>query len=426
MGLSVRRNDLARRLFGFGLAFVAALSVPLTLETRATAATYPSPQAIEDAFHEGLRALAARDAGTAIRIFRSILAQDPDLPRVRLELARAYFLAREWERSRREFFAVLSGDVPETVKANVIKFLRAIDARRGFDWNLSVSVSASPQATRRFDTDTILVNFLGTPVPFEIQRDDSGQYGVDVAGSAEYRHEFPALSSDKVRVTGLLQAFFDVFEGNGGAADDYLIGSGLGLRGAWPQTTLSGLGVVSIREFGGQRFQDRYEFHGIAEWRGRSGLSLFASGAAGFVDDHLAETRDGRTARLRGGVAKSLGGRSILGLALNGEEFDAEEGFESYLTLGAEMFGSTDLGAGVDAFARVFFLKQDYDARNPLHFERRKEEEYGFDLEVSKADIFLLDHFTPFVRVGFSRRNSSIDAFSYNEYRFNVGIRKTF
>ena len=422
----MRPSSTARTTTRLTLLVLLALAAAPVAHQPAQAAAYDSPKQIEADFLAGLRALQAGDSGSAIRIFRAILAERPELPRVRLELARAYFVAREWERSRREFFAVLSSGVPETVKANVLRFLRAIDARRGFDWNLSVAFSSSPQARRNFDTDKVLVDVLGTPLPFTIEREEDGDYGVSATGSAEYRVEIPGLSGEGVRVTAVGDGFFDVFEGEGGGADDYLVGAGLGLRGAWPQTTAFGSGFVSTRQFGGEHFEDRVGGRGGAEWRSVSGLSVFATGSAGVVDDHLSDLRDGTFLLARAGVAQSLGGRAIAGVALTAEHLDAEADFESFTTLGGEVFGTSDVGFGIDATARAYLLNQEFADRIPLLFEARDEWEYGLDVELTKTDIFLLDHFTPFVRAGYSRRTSSIDAFSYKELRFDIGVRKTF
>lgn len=422
----MRPSNAARRFVATGLILLSCLAVPIARQTAAQAATYTSPEAIDVDFKRGLGALAAGDAGSAIRIFRRILAERPALPRVRLELARAYFLAKEWEQSRREFFAVLSGDIPEPVKASIITFLRSIDARRGFDWNLAVSFDGSPMSLRRYDTDEVQINFFGTPLPFEIERDDSGAYGIAATGSAEYRLEIPGLSSDGTRVVGFGQGVFNIFEGNGSGADDYLAGGAIGVRAVWPQTTLFGAAAVSTRYFAGDHFEDRIEIRTGAEWRDRSGLALFASGAMGMVDDHLSDFRDGTTMRLRAGAAQSVGGRSSVGLALSAEKLDADAGFESYTTPGAEVFGTTDLGFGFDVAGRIFILNQVRDQRNPLFFKKLDEWEYGFDFEVTKTDFFLFEQFSPFMKVGFSRRDSSIDAFSYDEYRFNIGVKKTF
>jgi len=216
----VRRNKATRFLLGNYLAVLVALVTLIAADGASGAADYSSPQAIEAAFQEGLQALEGGESDRAIRIFRGILAARPDLPRVRLELARAYFQARQWERSRREFFAVLSGNVPTNVKTRIIAYLRAIDARRGFDWDLSVGFTTSPQSARDYDSNIVLIDFLGIPLPFRIERDKSGTYGIQVQGAAEYRIALPSLGGDSVQSSGFGRAEVDIFEGDGGGADD--------------------------------------------------------------------------------------------------------------------------------------------------------------------------------------------------------------
>lgn len=416
---------LARALTGFSLALTSAVA-GLTWPAPVHAAAYASAQEIEADFQKGLRALEAGDAETAIRLFRAILAQRPALPRVRLELARAYFAAREWERSRRAFFAVLSGDIPDTVRTNVIRYLRAIDARRGFDWDLSVALAASPRAARSYDTDTVMVEVGGVRLPFTIEREDDGAVGIEASGEAEYRFDLSGPSTEGVRVTALAGASFDVFEGEGRGADDYTIGGELGVRGAWPRTSLTGSTFVSTREFAGDHFEDRLGVATDLAWRDRSGISFFSSVTVGVVDDHVAEARDGTFGRLRAGVAKSIAGRASAGAALFGEHLDAERDFETYTTLGGQVFGSADIGLGLDVSGQIYLLNQEYRAPVPGLAGPRNEWEYGVDLDVAKTDLFLLGQFTPFVRLGVSRRKSSLDAFSYYEHRLSLGVRRAF
>ena len=130
--------------------------------------------------------------------------------------------------------------------------------------------------------------------------------------------------------------------------------------------------------------------------------------------------------RGRVGAARSVGGRGSAGAAVSAERLEAEAAFESYTTFGAEVFGSLDLGLGLDASARAYVLNQDFDARIPGLLEARDEWEYGLDLDLTKTDVFILGQFSPFIQVGYSRRNSNLDAFSYGDYRFNLGIRKAF
>ncbi|MEO1470243.1 MAG: hypothetical protein AAFV86_14415, partial [Pseudomonadota bacterium] len=56
--------------------------------------------------------------------------------------------------------------------------------------------------------------------------------------------------------------------------------------------------------------------------------------------------------------------------------------------------------------------------------ERRRDVEFGGDVTVTKNDLFLLGRFSPFVSVGLSRRESTIDIFSFTEGRFFFGVER--
>ena len=59
----------------------------------------------------------------AIIALLAILVDRPELVRVRLELARAFFYKGEDTLARGHFERVLAGEVPEAVKVNVQRFL---------------------------------------------------------------------------------------------------------------------------------------------------------------------------------------------------------------------------------------------------------------------------------------------------------------
>ena len=66
----------------------------------------------------------------AMTAFRTMLVRDPDLPRVRLELAHVNFLKGEDDRAREQFERVLAGRPPELAILNVHCILAQIRARR--------------------------------------------------------------------------------------------------------------------------------------------------------------------------------------------------------------------------------------------------------------------------------------------------------
>ena len=122
----------------------------------------------------------------AIASLRAMLIDRPDLVRVRLELARAFFLKGENDLSRRHFEHVLAGSPPGPVAANVRRFLSEIRARRR--WSLRVGFALAPDTNIGGTSAerTIYINDL----PFtrdQAELTTSG-IGVSVWGGWEYQH----------------------------------------------------------------------------------------------------------------------------------------------------------------------------------------------------------------------------------------------
>lgn len=81
--------------------------------------------------------------------FRLMLARDPTLVRPRLELARALFMAREYNAARYHFEQVLASPLPEMVRINVLNYLTLIRERvPSFVFSFDIVSDSNPkQAT---------------------------------------------------------------------------------------------------------------------------------------------------------------------------------------------------------------------------------------------------------------------------------------
>jgi len=76
----------------------------------------------------------------AIESFNKMLSIDPDLHRVRLELATAYFSAGRYDKAREALLRVQAASPPEPVQENIEKLLAAIDERtRKTFWSFRAS-----------------------------------------------------------------------------------------------------------------------------------------------------------------------------------------------------------------------------------------------------------------------------------------------
>ncbi len=94
-------------------------------------------------FWLGTSALEMGDLNLAEKKFLLMLAEDPTLNRVRLELARAYFLLERYEECRQQLQIVLAAKPPDMVVKNINSMLRAVDERtQRVRWSARVSLSA--------------------------------------------------------------------------------------------------------------------------------------------------------------------------------------------------------------------------------------------------------------------------------------------
>ena len=154
-------------------------------------------------FHIGLAAAGAsqkrglpekrRDAllDEAIAVFRTMLVHRPRLIRVRLELARVFFLKGEDTLARRHFERVLAGKPPAAVAGNVNRFLAVLRARKR--WSVRVGAALAPDSniSARTDAQTVL---LDTPIGrrlFNYRSDDRPTSGIGLAIWAGGEYQYP-------------------------------------------------------------------------------------------------------------------------------------------------------------------------------------------------------------------------------------------
>lgn len=408
-------------------ALVLLLAAPLS-----RVAAQPEPEvaapaaaiAIERRFQEGLAALAAGDPATAIRRFTAILAGDPGLHRVRLELARAYFVAEDWTDSRREFFAVLSADVPDPVKVNIIRFLRLIDERRGWSWDLDAGLRGGPDDGRRYSSDTVRLNIGGVPLPFAIDRPKGPDWGAFVLAGLE-RHERLVDLAGGATLSGIarIDGLANLYEGSD--FDELILGGSMAAQVSWPRTTLRLGPDATWRRIGDDPRERRLGGSAAVEHRLPEGVALLGRIALSRVEDELSDARDGWLRSARAGVSWSLGGRSSITAILGVDSLDARFGTESYRSGRLELRGTTDLGYGLAPSLRLAASQTRYQDQGALFFNRRNDRQLAIDLELEKRDLFL-GPFIPFISAGYTRNVSNIELYDYHETRYRVGLRKMF
>ena len=206
----------------------------------------------------------------AERVFRGMLANRPELPRPRLELARVLFergrcnepatdllrqlLGDDCEAAARHFRRVLASRPPQVVASNVNRFLAAIRARKRLSASLAFAVAPDTNVNAATRARTIKIFDL----PFQIAEDARASSGVGliVSGSTEYWHPmaFQPFAATATRLR--LGASVHRREYGGHRFDDMTLSLYGGPRLLLPRSDIDLLAEASRRWSAGDIFSD--------------------------------------------------------------------------------------------------------------------------------------------------------------------------
>ena len=240
----------------------------------------------------------------AARRFEAILARRPDLPRVRVELASAYFLAERDDKARYHFEAALAERLPASVETEIRRFLDRIDNRRR--WSSSFALALVPESNPAHRTQRRTVHIGG--VPWELGPDSRAKSGTGVlmSGGISFSPAIGGGLSGALAATGSGQLY------RRREWNDVSVAGDLGL--AWPSDRYAVSGGLRA----GRRWLGHDGFsRSIGPWmRGSLRLSdrtraALASDVARVVHDEHPD-RDGWRWSARPGVFHALSSRSSM------------------------------------------------------------------------------------------------------------------
>ena len=171
----------------------------------------------------------------AIGALHAMLIEEPALVRVRLELARAFFLKGEDELARRHFEYVLAGKPPEPVVANIQRFLREIRGRGRWSYRLGAALAPDSNIGGTSNERTIYIFDL--PFERDIKELTTSGIGVSLWGGAEYQKPL----TERIRLRA--GADFARREYAGSQFDQLFVGTFFGPR--WQVDKDTGLSVLA-------------------------------------------------------------------------------------------------------------------------------------------------------------------------------------
>ena len=213
----------------------------------------------------------------AIAAFHAILVDRPELVRVRLELARAFFLKEEDTLARRHFELVLAGERREPVVANIQHFLDIMRARRRWEAWFGAAVVPDSNLNAASGERTFFVGIGDQRIPFTWQGDIAPKSGLGLSlwGGGEYQYP---LASGLVPGVWRLRSGVDasIRDYKGGTFDRHSVSAHLGPRRLIDaRTEASLLATVERQWTAGRPETDRLGLRLEAKHRLTPRLALF-------------------------------------------------------------------------------------------------------------------------------------------------------
>ena len=363
----------------------------------------------------------------AIAAFRLILVNRPELIRVRLELARAFFLRGQDGLARRHFELVLAGGVPPSVAANIRAFMNAMQYRKRFTGYFGAAIAPDSNLNAASESEIIYIDTAFGRLPFTREGDFGAQsgLGISVWGGGEYQH--PILLGERLRLRG--GADLAQREYGGSDFDQLFIAAHTGPRWiAGPRTEISLLATAQRQWLGGHPYAD--EIGARLELDRQLTPRIWARGTAAYRErDHFRDILDGPlvdfTATFAWTPAPVLRVHTTVGYAREHASLEHWRTLSRWVRVGTSLALPFGFTLGTSAQMRRTY----YDGSGGPHFtidrRGRRDRLRTFSLSVLNR-AFTLFRFSPQIAVIHEARLTNAQAQDYERNRAELRFVRQF
>jgi outer membrane protein len=370
-------------------------------------------------FVKGLIQRARGDLTGAAKTFRKILARDPDLTRVRAELART-LVALDEDDSAKHHLELLAGSAPdEQQAAGVRTFIDKIDAKRPFTMNGYFSLAPSSNVNVASSNEKIYLPYDGQIQEFKTEKQKSG-IGLVAGASAGYTrrlgNDFVGVLSGGVNGRIYKERKFDQFSASQSAELRYITDRGFLSFGA---VASEGKGAnnfeIDSLSYGPRVAlshsitpQLRVNTSVVHEWRNNTNDRL--DGTAILVDNSLSfALTSTSTISLQGGFDFVKTQEKDFGTTTKSVGLSIYKELPQGITLGAD--------------AQAAFA--DYHANHALLTYKRKDKRFSGNLSLTKRDLNILG-FAPTLTYSYVHNSSNVDLYDHNIHAVDLRFTKKF
>ncbi len=353
----------------------------------------------------------------AVKRFETILERHPDLTRVQLELAAAYFASGIDDKAKLHFKSSLAQKLPFSVEATVVEFLRQIDARR--PWSASFAFSLLPESNPSRSSKLKVVSVGG--LPFELGQDSRPSSGVGGLFSGGVSHS-PKISAN---LRGLLAI--------SGAAKIYE-------RSEWNDVTIAAdIGLSQLTEggsmsegfrfgwqwIGGERFRRSLGIWTQIRWRMTKSVGFDLPVSLEYQKYDTQAYRDGPQLSFSPKFSFAINDRTLIGIQPLVELIDARRAHHKKDVVGIGLEFRKTFENGFSISLNPSFNRTRHAAKDPLFGVKRLDKQFIFSVGFSHLSI---QHkgFTPAVSYVHERNQSNIPVNEYRNQGLNFNVSRKF
>jgi tetratricopeptide (TPR) repeat protein len=369
-------------------------------------------------FLRGTLAMRRGDYGTAIAAFRAILRRSPGLQRVRLDLARAYFLAGDDAAARHHFDRAAAAGLPTRVQQRVDDYLDRMKRRKR--WSINVTIGIAPDSNINAATASNIVHIYG--LPFHLDPSARKTSGIGISGQLGAAYHLPLTNALQLRIAGRI----DEMNYSGKSFD---------------HRTLSG--SVGPRFLANKSAEVTFLVTGLRRWYGGAGYSRGIGGRittrtrlmprlilGGSVDLYQmtydrALSLDGPQFALGTFLTYRLDARSAIRLdvAYLREWTRSKPNRNNRYVMAAQYTRHLPWEFVIDLSGSLGIVR--HDAPYPAFGATRRDVTARYDIGLSNKHLDLFG-FTPVISLGRDHRWSNISLFDYRRSRLEFSVRRNF
>ena len=369
-------------------------------------------------FLHGSIAMAREDWETAIARFRAMLARDPELPRVRLDLALAYFQARQDGNAAYHFRQALGDEsLPAVARARALAFLDAIRRRRS--WSLNGGIAVLPDSNINAATSARLVQLFGFPAQLSEDARQTSGVGVSAFVSGDYEARLSPDTRFRVNA-GLYTRIYEESQFN-----DRTLTLRAGPRFIFEDFDLRPELTGRLRELGGDTYSRAAGLSLSSDWLVAPAWRLTAGVNTGWKS-YESFLEDGRDYGVRLGVSHAFGRATLLRADTSFRRETVSREAYSWREYSIAFLAARELPRGFVVSAGPSHRWRRYDAPI-LAFgpDPRSDRTLAGQVKVSNRHIELFG-FMPEITVRHERRSSNLDLYDFKRTVAEIGVVRSF